>query len=107
MLKKYFGAGTARALALMALMVTVLFPELALAGTSTTGGGQELDSVFDDLAAYTQGTLGRIITLLFIVAGLGAGIARQSVFAIVTGVGAGLILYNAPTIVNALFTGTF
>jgi len=76
-----------------------LMPDLALAGVGVT----PLDTMWNTLVLWTQSSLGKIITILIIVAGVAAGIMRQSLWAFVIGIGGGLGLYNAPTIINALF----
>jgi len=92
-------------IALAAMSITlVLAPEFANAavGGAAVGGTAEFGSIWTTLMAWTQGTLGRIITLLIIVAGIGAGIMQQSLWSFVIGIAAGLGLYNAPTIITAL-----
>lgn len=88
----------------------MLIPEIASAasafGNTGAGGAQIADplaNMFSNLAYYTQTSVGKIITLLIIVAGLAAGIMRQSLWAFVLGVGGGLGLYNSPDIVVTLF----
>jgi len=76
-----------------------VLPDLAFAGVGVT----PLDTMWTTLMAWTQSSLGKIITLLIIVSGVAAGIMRQSLWAFVIGVGGGLGLYNSPTIINALF----
>lgn len=68
----------------------------AYAGT----GGTEFDGVWTSLVDWSQGTLGRIIALALILTGLGIGVVRQSIMAVVIGIACGLSLYNAPIIVE-------
>lgn len=68
----------------------------AYAGT----GGTEFDTVWTTLTDWSQGTLGRIIALALVITGLGIGVVRQSIMAVVVGIACGLSLYNAPTIVE-------
>lgn len=86
--------------ALVALAATV--PEAALAGT----GGGAFDPVWTMLTDWSQGALGRIIAGALILVGIVAGIARQSLMAFAVGIGAGIGLYNAPTVINSIFTAT-
>ncbi|WP_304526736.1 TraA family conjugative transfer protein [Halomonas sp. I5-271120] len=74
----------------------------ALAGTGTG----TFDQVWQTVTDWTQGTLGRIITLAMIVVGVVAGIGRQSLLAFATGLGAGVGMYNAPDIVEAILQAT-
>lgn len=97
-------------LAAIAVCAAVFAPEIASAAAATapklTTGAAVTDplvDMFTSLSYYTQTSVGKIITLLIIVAGLAAGIMRQSLWSFVIGVGGGLGLYNAPTIVGTLF----
>ena len=80
----------------------VAVPDLALAGT----GGTELDDVWTTITDWTQGTLGRIISGLMVVAGLGAGVIRGSLAGFISGLGAGIGLYNTPKILEAVVGAT-
>jgi len=82
------------------LVAAVTFaPDLAFAGS-----GGPLDSVYSELTTWTEGSVGKTIMLAFILVGIVAGIARQSLLAFAIGIGAGLGLYNAPAIVDTIFT---
>lgn len=84
----------------ISLLSLPLVSRMAFAGDSDD---DLLEGVWDTLVDWTQGTLGRVITLLFIVTGIAAGVIRQSLFSFVVGVGAGLGLYNAPTVIGVVF----
>ena len=89
-----------KALTVVASMFVLAIPGVAMA-TGTTG--DELASAYTQIVNLTQGSLGRLITLLFIVVGIVGGIARQSLIAFAVGLGGGIGLYNAPTIITAVF----
>jgi len=76
--------------------------EVAFAGT----GGGAFDSVWTMLTDWTQGTLGRILAGTLIIVGIAAGILRQSLMGFVVGIAAGVGLYNAPDVINSIFTAT-
>lgn len=84
------------------VLIALALPELVHAGV----GGTELDEVYDTLTDWTQGTLGRIITLLMVIIGVAAGIVRQSLMVFAVGLGAGIGLYNAPVIVESIVGAT-
>lgn len=79
----------------------VMAPDAAWAGT----GGSELDQVWVTISDFTQGTLGRIIAGLMVIAGLGAGILRGSLGGFISGLGAGIGLYNTPTVLESIVGG--
>lgn len=88
-----------QAIATIALMVAA---GTALAGT----GGDNFDSVWIQITDWMQGTLGRIIIGLMILAGIGAGVLRQSLMPFITGVGGGVGLYAAPDVIESIMTAT-
>ncbi|MBZ9574499.1 TraA family conjugative transfer protein [Modicisalibacter sp. MOD 31.J] len=102
------GATLRRHLGMFALLGVLLalfvIPDQAFAGTATgSGTAAALDPVWQMLVDFTNGTLGRIITLLIIVVGIGAAILTQSLGAFAVGIGAGIGLSFAEEIINALF----
>lgn len=86
----------------LALLVTAVVVPHAMAGTS----GTEFAAVWTTLTGWMQGTLGKIISGALVLVGLVAGVARQSLIAFAVGVGGGIGIYNSPTIINNIVTGT-
>ena len=84
------------------IVLAALAAGSAMAGT----GGDEFSTVYDTLVEWTQGTLGRIISIAMILVGLVAGVVRQSIMALVVGLAGGMGLYNAPTVIEAVMTAT-
>jgi conjugal transfer pilus assembly protein TraA len=82
--------------------ITLLAPEAALAGT----GGTEFQSTYDMLISWMTGLLGRIIAIAFIIVGLIAGVARQSIMSFAIGIAAGLGIFMAPDIIDAVVSAT-
>jgi len=97
-----------RTLALTAVLISagvaclMLTPESALAGT----GGTEFQATYDMLIGWMTGLLGRIIAIAFIIVGLIAGVARQSIMSFAIGISAGLGLFMAPDIIDAVVSAT-
>ena len=87
---------------------TVLVAVCMMAATSALAGtgGDTFDSVWITLTDWMQGTLGRIIIGLMILAGIGAGVLRQSLMPFITGVGGGVGLYAAPDVIENIMTAT-
>lgn len=88
-------------LVLLAL-ATFFMSSYAFAGA----GGTEFDDVWVTLEDWTQGTLGRIITLSIIVVGAVIGVVRQSLMTFAVGFAMGMGLYNAPTIIDSIVGAT-
>ncbi|AJY53118.1 TraA family conjugative transfer protein [Halomonas sp. KO116] len=83
------------------------FAALLLSPTAFAGaGGTEFDEVWITLEDWTQGTLGRIITLSIIVVGAVIGVVRQSLMTFAVGFAMGMGLYNAPTIIDSIVGAT-
>ena len=87
---------------LSAVALTLLGPESALAGT----GGTEFQATYDMLIGWMTGLLGRIIAIAFIIVGLIAGVARQSIMSFAIGIAAGLGIFMAPDIIDAVVSAT-
>lgn len=74
----------------------------ALAGT----GDGTFQDVYSTITTWTQGTLGRIITISAVLIGIVGGLARGSMIAFASGLGIGVGLYNMPTIVESIMQST-
>lgn len=70
------------------------------------GGGQEFNAVYDMLADWATGTLGKIIALSALIVGIGLGLVRQSVIAAVIGIAMALVLNFGPTVIEGILTAT-
>lgn len=87
----------------LAVIATALMvSHLTLAGT----GGTEFGSLYTLLSGWMTGTLGRIVAVIFIIIGVIAGAARQSIMGFVLGIAAGVGMFLAPTIIDAVVTAT-
>ena len=89
------------------LLMAFAFFALVIAPDAFAGsGGAAFDDVWIWITDNIQGTLGRIIIGLMIIVGIAAGVANQSLIAFVVGVGGGIGLYNTPTVLETLISGT-
>src|SRR5574344_209969 len=66
----------------------------------------EFNGIWNRIAAWTSGSLGRVIAGAFVLVGIISGVARQSIMAFAIGISAGLGLVYAPSIIKSLFDGT-
>jgi len=85
-----------------ALVAAAVVPFVASAGT----GGTEFDGAWTTIQGWLTGTLGKIIAGAFVLIGIVAGIARQSLMALAIGIAGGLGLNNAPSIIDSVLTAT-
>ena len=90
-----------------AVLTTVATAAVLLSATDAMAGtgGTEFDDIYNLLVGWTQGTLGKIISLGMFMVGLAAGIVNQSIVAVVIGIGGALALYYAPTVISNVVAG--
>ena len=82
----------------------LLAPDLVNNLIAGTGG--PLDDVYTDLSDWSQGNVGKTISIAMMLVGIVAGVARQSLMAFAIGIGGGLGLSNSPAIIDTIFTAT-
>lgn len=94
--------GTILSLGALIAAMFMLLSDPSYAG----GGGTEFEDVWITLEEWTQGTLGRIITLSIIIVGAVIGVMRQSLMTFAVGFAMGMGLYNAPLIIDSIVGAT-
>mgnify|MGYP001256507225 CR=1 FL=1 len=94
--------GTILSMAAIFGAAALVMSDASFAGT----GGGEFEDVWITLEEWTQGTLGRIITLAIIVVGAVIGVVRQSLMTFAVGFAMGMGLYNAPVIIDSIVGAT-
>ena len=72
--------------------------QVALAGTA----GTEFQDIWNLLVDWSQGFLGKIISLGMIMYGLGAGLVQQNLKGAIVGLGGGLILFYGPNVIDGV-----
>ncbi len=86
-------------------LLVLLGMSAAIAGVATGGANTgDFDVIVGILTDWTTGTLGQAVAISMVIVGLIAGIARQSLMALVIGVGGGMGLSYAPTVINNVFS---
>lgn len=92
----------------IAATLFVVFALLLLADPSHAAGtnGAEFKALYDLVAGWATGYLGRVITVVFLLVGLGVGIARGSVFGVVVTLVVAVAFVMLPTIIDAIFAGS-
>ena len=81
------------------LAVLALGAGTAYAGT---GGTSEFGTVYGMIQGWFTGTLGKIIAVSALGVGLGIGVLRQSIMAVVGGIAMAVSLYYGPTVVDSI-----
>ena len=79
---------------------------VAAAGAASAGSDTAFDSIFTILNDWATGSLGKVIAIAMFIVGLGAGIVKQSVMAVVAGIGAAVVLAYGPGVIDSIFTAT-
>lgn len=81
------------------IVLSLMMLAMAHAGTDAT-----FDAWVDNMDSWLKGSLGKGISIGFVVIGIIAGMMRQSLMAFVVGVGAALGLNYTPSVIDAMFT---
>ncbi len=88
---------------LVLLLLAVLAPAVALAGTADT----EFQPLYQKFIDWVSGYLGKTLAVAALIAGLFIGIVRQSPLAAVAGVGTAIFAAYGPTVIEGLVGATF
>lgn len=88
----------------LAAIFAIALPGLATASSPsiTTDFDVALNMVID----WSQGTLGKLVSVTFLVVGIVMGVMRQSIFAAVPAIAAAMAMYIGPDIINSIFAAT-
>ncbi|WP_413694396.1 TraA family conjugative transfer protein [Psychromonas sp. KJ10-2] len=81
------------------LVLSVIMASMAHAGTDAT-----FDAWVDQLTEWVEGSLGKGVSIAFVVIGIIMGIASQTLKAVAIGVGCALGLNFTPTVIDGMFT---
>ena len=106
-LKKLLAFATtakAKRSALVAVLASVL--AIALPGLATAGSpsmSTDFDTALNMVVDWSQGTLGKLVSVTFLVVGIVMGVMRQSIFAAVPAVAAAMTMYIGPDIIDSIF----
>ena len=92
--------------ALLPGLMAAALVALPLATAQAGAGGAEFDPFYDTIVDWAQGSLGKALALAMFLVGIGMGVVRGSVIAAVPSVAGALGLFIAPTIIDAIVTGT-
>ena len=79
---------------------------VAVAGIAAAGSDTTFDAIFTIMEGWATGSLGKVIAIAMFIVGLGAGIVKQSVMAVVAGIGAAIVLGYGPAVISSMFSAT-
>ena len=85
------------------LLIAILIPALALAGTADT----EFQPLYQKFLDWIGGFLGKTLAIAALIGGLFVGIIRQSPIPAVAGVGAAIFAAYGPVVIQGLIGATF
>ncbi len=69
---------------------------------SVSSNTNDFDEVWELLAGWTQGALGKVLALGALILGIGFGLVRQSVAAAAVGLGMAIVLQYGPYVINQI-----
>lgn len=84
---------------LFALFLTALAIMPAVAGTDTT-----FQPIVTLITNWAQGSLGKLLAIAAFIIGMGIGLVRQSVMAVVIGLAFALVMFYGPTLIDNIIT---
>jgi len=76
-------------------MLALIVASSAHAGADTTFG-----TVLTMLTDWAQGSLGAVLSIAAFIIGMGIGLVRQSVMAVVVGLSMAIVMFYGPTIIT-------
>ena len=88
-------------LMLSLLVLAVVMSSMAQAGTDTT-----FDAFSDQMEAWLKGSLGKAVSLGFIVLGIIGAMMRSSLMPFAIGVGCAVGMNYTPDVIDAMFSAT-
>jgi len=84
------------------LLVATLMVVAASANAGT--GGASFNTIYQTIRDWAEGTLGKILAISAFIIGMGIGIVRQSILAIVLGLAFAVSMAYAPAVIDGVFT---
>lgn len=82
------------------LLLLLLVSSVAVAGSQ----GAEFDQMYQMVRGWIEGTMGKLFAVAAFAVGMGIGIVKQSIMALVVGIGMAVVCAYAPAILDAIFT---
>lgn len=77
---------------------------LVAVGSASAGTDTTFDTIYNTVKAWAEGSLGKLLAVSAFIIGMGIGLVRQSVMAIVLGLAFALIMFYGPAIMESIVT---
>ena len=77
---------------------------LVAVGSASAGTDTTFDSIYTTVKGWAEGSLGKLLAVSAFIIGMGIGLVRQSVMAIVLGLAFALIMFYGPAIMESIVT---
>ncbi len=90
-------------LAVLVSAIVMLYAVPVMAGV----GGNEFQPMYQLFKDWSEGYLGRLVSMGLFLVGSAIGVVRQSLMAAATGVGSAIMVQYTPTIIESIVTGCF
>lgn len=87
------------------VLVGLVFAALLAAEPAWAAQANDFEPLWTMLSDWCSGTLGKVISISFLLVGLGVGVIRGSIIGAISCLAASVALLMAPTIINSLFGG--
>ncbi|BBM67921.1 hypothetical protein VA249_45670 (plasmid) [Vibrio alfacsensis] len=92
-----------------ALMKTKFFLSLIvlaciMSALATAGSDATFDTWVDQMTNWLEGSLGKGVSIAFVIVGIVMGVMRQSLMAFAVGVGAALGMNYTPDVISGMFS---
>jgi len=88
----------------LAAIFAIALPGVAAAASASVS--TDFDTALNMVIDWSQGTLGKLVSVTFLVVGIVMGVMRQSIFAAVPAIAAAMTLYIGPDIIDSIFAAT-
>ncbi|TNC80104.1 MAG: hypothetical protein C9356_15715 [Oleiphilus sp.] len=90
----------------IATAAAIAVPSVLYAALPASGPALDFQAAMQQVQDWTEGTLGALLAFSLLVVGIGMGIMRQSIAAVVPGVASAIALSQGPGILLTIFGAT-
>jgi len=77
---------------------------IVVTGTAAAGTDTTFDTIYNQVKAWAEGSLGKLLAVSAFIVGMGIGLVRQSIMAIVLGLAFALVMFYGPGIMESIVT---